>query len=56
MEKENEFSFYDGVRVCFFIVFGYVGIGIVVGVVGKVFYLSFLEVMLFVIIVYVGVV
>ncbi|HAO7283764.1 TPA: AzlC family ABC transporter permease [Listeria monocytogenes] len=54
MEKENELSFYDGVKACLPTVLGYAGIGIAAGVVGKASHLSLLEVTLLAIIVYAG--
>lgn len=54
LEKENELSFYDGVRACLPTVLGYAGIGIAAGVVGKASHLSLLEVTLLAIIFYAG--
>ncbi len=54
MEKEQELSFYDGVKACLPTVLGYAGIGIAAGVVGKASHLSLLEVTLLAIIVYAG--
>ncbi len=54
LEKENELSFYDGVKACLPTVLGYAGIGIAAGVVGKASHLSLLEVTLLAIIVYAG--
>ncbi len=51
---DKELTFWDGVKACLPTVFGYIGIGIAAGVVGKASHLSILEIVLLSALVYAG--